>query len=41
MGFPSNHAQTGAVAVWGYLAAFVRRRWFLAVAALLAVFIGM
>jgi membrane-associated phospholipid phosphatase len=40
-GFPSNHAQTGAVAVWGYLAAFVRRRWFFAVAALLAVIIGM
>ena len=39
-GFPSNHAQTGAVAVWGYLAVVLRRRWFVAVAAVMAFLIG-
>lgn len=37
-GFPSGHTQN-AVAVWGYLALQVRRRWFWALAAVLMLFI--
>jgi membrane-associated phospholipid phosphatase len=40
-GFPSNHAQTGAVIVWGYLAAKVRRGWFTALAILLIFLISL
>jgi membrane-associated phospholipid phosphatase len=40
-GFPSNHAQTGAVIVWGYLAAKVRRGWFTALAVALIFLIGL
>ncbi len=40
-GFPSNHAQTGAVIVWGYLAAKVRRPWFTALAVVLIFLIGL
>ncbi|MEA3336073.1 MAG: phosphatase PAP2 family protein [Chloroflexota bacterium] len=39
-GFPSGHAQTGAVIVWGYLAAKVRKGWFTALAVLLIFLIG-
>jgi membrane-associated phospholipid phosphatase len=40
-GFPSNHAQTGGVVVWGYLAGKVRRRWFTTTAAAVALLIGL
>lgn len=40
-GFPSNHAQTGAVIVWGFLTARVRRPWFSALALVIIVLIGM
>jgi membrane-associated phospholipid phosphatase len=40
-GFPSNHAQTGAVVVWGYLAAHVRRRWFTVLAVIMMLLIGL
>lgn len=39
-GFPSNHAQTGAVIVWGFLASRVRRPWFSALALAMIVLIG-
>ena len=39
-GFPSNHAQTGAVVVWGYLAAQVRRWWFTLLAVIVILLIG-
>jgi membrane-associated phospholipid phosphatase len=39
-GFPSNHAQTGAVIVWGYLAAKVRRTWFSVLAVIMIFLIG-
>ena len=39
-GFPSNHAQTGAVVVWGYLAAQIRRWWFTLVAMIVILLIG-
>lgn len=38
--FPSDHAQTGGVVFWGYLAAKVRRRWFTALAVLMAFLLG-
>lgn len=40
-GAPSNHAQTGGVIVWGYLAAKVRRGWFTALAVVMALLIGL
>lgn len=40
-GFPSNHAQTGAVVMWGYLAAKVRRGWFTALAVVIALLISL
>ncbi len=40
-GFPSNHAQTGAVIVWGYLAAKVRRPWFTALAVVVIFLVGL
>lgn len=40
-GFPSNHAQTGAVIIWGYLAAKVRRTWFSILAILIIFLIGL
>lgn len=40
-GFPSNHAQTGAVIVWGYLAAKVRRTWFSVLAVVMIILIGL
>lgn len=40
-GFPSNHAQTGAVVIWGYLAAKVRRGWFTALAVVIALLISL
>lgn len=40
-GFPSNHAQTGAVIVWGYLAAKVRRWWFTLLAVAIIVLLGL
>lgn len=39
--FPSDHAQTGGVVFWGYLASKVRRRWFTALAVLMALLLGM
>ncbi len=39
--FPSDHAQTGGVVFWGYLAAKVRRGWFTALAALMAILLGL
>ena len=39
-GFPSNHAQTGGVIVWGYLAAKVRRNWFTVLAVVMAFLVG-
>lgn len=39
-GFPSNHAQTGGVVLWGYLASRVRRGWFTALAVLMALLVG-
>lgn len=39
-GFPSNHAQTGGVVLWGYLASRVRRGWFSALAVVMALLIG-
>ena len=35
-GFPSNHAQTGGVIIWGYLAAMVRRSWFTVISVIMA-----
>ncbi len=40
-GFPSNHAQTGAVIIWGYLAAKVRRTWFSILAVVIIFLIGL
>ena len=40
-GFPSNHAQTGGVIVWGYLAAKVRRTWFSVLAVVMIFLIGL
>ncbi len=40
-GFPSNHAQTGGVIVWGYLAARLRRGWFTWLAVSMALLIGL
>jgi len=40
-GFPSNHAQTGGVIIWGYLAAKVRRTWFSVLAAAMILLIGL
>jgi membrane-associated phospholipid phosphatase len=40
-GFPSNHAQTGAVIVWGYLAAKVKRTWFSMLAVIMIFLIGL
>jgi undecaprenyl-diphosphatase len=40
-GLPSNHAQTGGVIIWGYLASKVRKGWFTAVAVVMAVLIGL
>lgn len=40
-GLPSNHAQTGGVIVWGYLAAQVRKPWFTGLAIVLAFLIGL
>ncbi len=40
-GFPSNHAQTGAVIVWGYLAAKVKRTWFTVLAVIIIFLIGL
>lgn len=40
-GFPSNHAQTGAVIVWGYLAAKVKRAWFSVLAVAMIFLIGL
>lgn len=38
--FPSDHAQTGGVVFWGYLAAKVQRRWFTVLAVLMAFLLG-
>jgi membrane-associated phospholipid phosphatase len=40
-GFPSNHAQTGAVIVWGYLAAKVKRTWFSVLAVIMILLISL
>jgi membrane-associated phospholipid phosphatase len=40
-GFPSNHAQTGGVIIWGYLAAKVRRTWFSVLAVAMIILIGL
>ncbi len=40
-GFPSNHAQTGGVIIWGYLAAMVRRSWFTVISVIMALLIGL
>jgi membrane-associated phospholipid phosphatase len=40
-GFPSNHAQTGGVIVWGYLAAKLRRTWFSVLAVAMIFLIGL
>lgn len=40
-GLPSNHGQTGAVVVWGYLAAQVRRTWFTVLASVIALLISL
>ncbi|MFN2169253.1 MAG: phosphatase PAP2 family protein [Anaerolineae bacterium] len=39
-GLPSNHAQTGGVIVWGYLAAKIRRPWFTVLAVIMIFLIG-
>ncbi len=38
--FPSDHAQTGGIIFWGYLAAKVRQRWFVVVAVVMAILMG-
>ncbi|MCS6844984.1 MAG: phosphatase PAP2 family protein [Caldilineales bacterium] len=38
--FPSDHAQTGGVVFWGFLASRVRRGWFTAVAVVMAFLLG-
>lgn len=40
-GMPSNHAQTGGVVFWGYLATKVRRRWFTLLAVVMAILLGL
>jgi membrane-associated phospholipid phosphatase len=40
-GLPSNHAQTGGVIIWGYLAAKIRKGWFTAIAVVMALLIGL
>lgn len=40
-GLPSNHAQTGGVIVWGYLASKVRKGWFTVLAIVMAFLIGL
>jgi undecaprenyl-diphosphatase len=40
-GFPSNHAQTGGVIIWGYLAAKVKRTWFSVLAVVMIILIGL
>lgn len=40
-GFPSNHAQTGGVVVWGYLAARLRSGWFTWLAVSMALLLGL
>jgi membrane-associated phospholipid phosphatase len=40
-GFPSNHAQTGGVIIWGYLAAKVKRTWFSVLAVAMIILIGL
>jgi len=38
--FPSDHAQTGGVVFWGYLASRVRRTWFTILAVVMAFLLG-